>query len=317
MLVIQTEESGETTARLIDTSHLVLVGAVDVTAPVLHELMRREIPVSWYSGSGWFLGHTVGTGHRNVELRTAQYRGSFDPAVCLRLARGLVASKLRNCRTLLRRNTRENTSLEASLGGLRRAVRAVGEAKTLGELLGVEGNGAAIYFAGFGAMLRENGADLPHFAFENRNRRPATDPVNAMLSFAYAMLVRELTATMTAVGFDPYRGFYHQPRYGRPALALDIMEPFRPILADSVVITAINNGEVKAGDFVRAGRACALTPSGRKKMIAAFERRLAQEITHPVFGYRLSYRRLLEVQARLLGRHLMGEIPDLPAVEPR
>jgi CRISPR-associated endonuclease Cas1 len=122
---------------------------------------------------------------------------------------------------------------------------------------------------------------------------------------------------LTAVGFDPYRGLYHQPRYGRPALALDIMEPFRPILADSVVITAINNGEVKPTDFVRAGLACALSPSGRKKLIAAFERRLAHEITHPVFGYRLSYRRVLEVQARLLGRHLLGEIPELPAVEPR
>ncbi len=318
MLVIQTEEAGETTARLIDTSHLVLIGAVDVTAPVLHELMRRDIPVSWYSGSGWFLGHTIGTGHRNVELRTAQYQASFDPVFCLRLARGLVASKLRNCRTLLRRNTRDDASPpEASLGGLRRAARAVSEAKNLGELLGVEGNGAAIYFAGFGAMLRENGAELSRFAFENRNRRPPTDPVNAMLSFAYAMLVREVTAALSAVGFDPYRGFYHQPRYGRPALALDMMEPFRPILADSVVITAINNGEVKPGDFIRAGLACALSPSARKKMIAAFERRLAQEITHPLFGYQLSYRRLLEVQARLLGRHLMGEIPEFPVVEPR
>jgi CRISPR-associated protein Cas1 len=138
-----------------------------------------------------------------------------------------------------------------------------------------------------------------------------------MLSFVYAMLVRQLTATLAAVGFDPYRGFYHQPRYGRPALALDLMEPFRPILGDSVVITAINNGEVKPGDFTRAGQACALSPAGGRKMIAAFERRLGQEITHPVFGYPLSYRRLLEVQARLLGRHLMGEIPELPAVEPR
>jgi CRISP-associated protein Cas1 len=320
-LLIQTEEGSETTARLIDTSHLVLIGSVDVTAPCLHELMRREIPVSWYSGSGWFLGHTIGTGHRNVELRTAQYRASFDPAFCLRLARGLVASKLRNSRTLLRRNTREGLPPETALGGLRRAARAAHEAKSLAELLGVEGNGAAIYFGGFGAMLREGtesgGGELAHFNFENRNRRPPTDPVNAMLSFAYAMLVRELTATLSAIGFDPYRGFYHQPRYGRPALALDVMEPFRPIVADSAVITAINNGEVKHGDFVRAGRACALSPSGRKKMIAAFERRLAQEITHPVFGYRLSYRRLLEVQARLLGRHLMGEIPDLPPVEPR
>ncbi len=168
-------------------------------------------------------GHTIGTGHRNVELRTAQYRASFDRAFWLRLARGLVASKLRNCRTLVRRNTREDTPPEAALGGLRRAARAVSEAKNLAELLGVEGNGAAIYFGSFGAMLRGGaafGRELPRFEFENCNRRPATDPVNAMLSFAYAMLVRELTATLAAVGFDPYRGFYHQPRYGRPALAL-------------------------------------------------------------------------------------------------
>lgn len=317
-LLIQTEDGAETTARLIDTSHLVVVGAVDVTAPVLHELMRREIPVSWYSGSGWFLGHTIGTGHRNVELRTAQYRASFDPAFCLRLSRSLVASKLRNSRTLLRRNTRAEEPPEAALGGLRRAARAAGEAKSLAELLGVEGNGGAIYFGNFASLLTGSKDDESlRFEFENRNRRPATDPVNAMLSFSYAMLVRELTATLSAVGFDPYRGFYHQPRYGRPALALDIMEPFRPILADSAVITAVNNGEIKPTDFIWAGRACALSPAGRKKMIAAFERRLATEITHPVFGYRLSYRRLLEVHARLLGRHLMGEIPELPPVEPR
>ena len=152
-LLIQTEDGAETTARLIDTSHLVVVGAVDVTAPVLHELMRREIPVSWYSGSGWFLGHTIGTGHKNVELRTAQYRGSFDAAFCLRLARGLVTSKLRNSRTLLRRNTRDDSPSEAALGGLQRAARAAGEAKNLAELLGVEGNGGAIYFGNFGSML--------------------------------------------------------------------------------------------------------------------------------------------------------------------
>src|SRR5467141_625258 len=141
-LVIQTDNDQETTARLIDTSHLVLIGAVDVTAPVLHELMRRDIPVSWYSGSGWFLGHTIGTGHRNVELRTAQYRASFDPAFCLRFARGLVVSKLRNGRTLLRRNTREGTPPDALLASLQRAARGVAEANSLPQLLGVEGNGA-------------------------------------------------------------------------------------------------------------------------------------------------------------------------------
>jgi CRISPR-associated endonuclease Cas1 len=145
-IVIQTENAQETTARLIDTSHLVLVGAVEVTTPCLHELMRREIPVSWYSRGGWFLGDTTGTGHRNVELRTAQYRASFDPAFCLRFARGLVASKLRNSRTLLRRNWRGQDPPNAVLGGLQRSARAAVQAKSLPELLGVEGNGAANLF---------------------------------------------------------------------------------------------------------------------------------------------------------------------------
>jgi CRISP-associated protein Cas1 len=120
------------------------------------------------------------------------------------------------------------------------------------------------------------------------------------------------TVTLTAVGFDPYRGFYHQPRYGRLALALDMMEPFRPLVADSAVIQAINNGEVKPTDFISAAGAVNLTNDGRKRFIAAFERRLDHEITHPLFGYRLSYRRLFEVQARLLSRFLLGDITEYP-----
>lgn len=129
------------------------------------------------------------------------------------------------------------------------------------------------------------------------------------------MLTRTWTVTLSAaVGFDPYRGFYHQPRYGRPALALDLMEPFRPLIADSAVIQAINNAEVQANDFLRAGQAVALKPDGGKRFIAAFERRLSQEITHSLFGYRITYRRLMEVQARLLGRWLLGEVPRVSAV---
>ena len=139
-----------------------MLGAVDITAPVLHELMRREIPVSWYSAGGWFLGHTIGTGHRNVELRTAQYRTSFDPAFCLRLARGLIASKLRNARTLLRRNARGDAPPEAVLSALQRAARATAEATSLAELLGVEGNGGAIHTASsLRTMVRALGRLLP------------------------------------------------------------------------------------------------------------------------------------------------------------
>ncbi len=310
-LRIEVEDQAPTTARLIDVSQLVLLGNISITTPVVHELMRREIPVSWHSYGGWFLGHTTGTGHKNVELRTAQYRASFDPQQCLALARGLVAAKLKNGRTLMRRNWREGEPPPAMLDDLKRQAEHALRARGLAELLGIEGSGAAVYFRHFAGALKREGEE-PGFDFATRNRRPPTDPVNALLSFAYALLTRTFTVTLSAVGFDPYRGFYHQPRYGRPALALDLMEPFRPLIAESAVIQAINNGEVQASDFARAGPAAALKADGRKRFIAAFERRLSHEITHPLFGYRLSYRRLLEVQARLLGRWLLGEIPEYP-----
>jgi CRISPR-associated endonuclease Cas1/CRISPR-associated protein Cas4 len=310
-LKIEIEDAAPASARLIDVSQVVLIGNIGITTPAVHELMRRDIPVSWYSYGGWFLGHTTGTGHKNVELRTAQYRASFDPTLCLALARGLIAAKLKNGRTLLRRNWRDGEVPALLLDDLKRQAEHALRARGLPELLGIEGSGAAVYFRHFPGVLKREG-DAPAFDFETRNRRPPTDPVNALLSFAYAMLVRVFTVTLSAVGFDPYRGFYHQPRYGRPALALDLMEPFRPLIAESAVIQAINNGEVRADDFVRTGAAVALKPDGRKRFIAAFERRLSHEITHPLFGYRVSYRRLIAVQARLLGRWLLGEIPEYP-----
>ena len=310
-LEISVDDDPPTKARLIDVSQVVLMGNVSLTTPALHELFRRDIPVSWHSYGGWFLGHTIGTGHKNVELRTAQYRTSFDAAACLAIARDLVWAKIRNARTMLRRNWREGTAPPVLLEDLKRHAERARHASGLPELLGIEGNAAALYFANFAAMLKRDD-DVPTFDFSTRNRRPPTDPVNALLSFAYAVLVRTLTETLSAVGFDAYRGVFHQPRYGRPALALDVMEPFRPIIADSVVIQAINNGEVQARDFVASAGAVALKPDGRKRFIAAFERRLGHEVTHPLFGYRVSYRRLLEIQARLLGRHVLGDIPEYP-----
>jgi CRISPR-associated protein Cas1 len=301
------------TVRLAEVSQLALHGNVYVTTPALHTLMERGIAISWHSFGGWFVGHTVGTGHKNVELRTAQFRASFDPAHCLRLARGLVVAKIQNQRTLLRRNWKAGEMPGELLAGFRQDMDAARRAKGLPELLGVEGNAAARYFGGFRNMLSRSDAQ-PELAFDfaRRNRRPPSDPVNALLSFAYALLTRTFTVTLSAVGFDPYRGYYHQPRYGRPALALDLMEPFRPLLADSAVIQSINNGEVRPSDFVAVAGSVALDADGRKRFIQAFERRLGHEVTHPLFGYTLSYRRLIEVQARLLGRHLLGEIDDYP-----
>lgn len=299
-------------ARIRETSQLVLFGGVQVSTQVLHELCKRGIPVSYLSAGGWFYGVTHGMSHKNVELRRHQYQAAASRERSLALARRFVQAKIANCRTLLRRNAAGVT--EDLLADLKGDIRRAGDVATMESLLGIEGNSAQRYFSWFSKMIT---GDVATFDFQTRNRRPPKDPINALLSLAYAMLTREWTTTLLSVGFDPYLGFYHQPRYGRPALALDLMEEFRPLIADSVVLTAVNNEEIKAKDFITTLGAVALTASGRSRFIDVYERRMSQEIAHPVFGYTISYRRVLEVQARLLGRYLAGEIPEYPSFTTR
>jgi CRISPR-associated exonuclease Cas4/CRISPR-associated protein Cas1 len=313
VLVVEAAEK-KTEVALGDISELVLHGPVALTTPAVAALLRAQIPVTWASAGGWVLGHTVSTGHKNVSIRIAQYRAAFDERRCLVFARSLVAAKIRNSRVFLRRNFKAGDTAErdAAVAMLARLADRAMHAPTQAELLGFEGEAAARYFRLFTTMLGETARDFPAFAFEKRTRRPPADPVNAMLSFAYSLLSRTWLNALSAVGFDPYLGLYHRPRFGRPALALDMMEPFRPILADSTVIQVINNGEVKADGFISAGPSVNLRSHARRAFIAAYERRLDQEVTHPVFGYRVAMRRLLEVQARLLARHLAGEIDEYP-----
>ena len=298
-------------ARLLDTSQLNLFGNVQLSAQALRELAAREIPILHLSYGGWLTAVTTPPPHKNIELRRRQFAAASDPSICLTLARWFVSGKIRNARTLLRRNAR---ALPDGLLYRLAFWRKRAERETaLEQLLGVEGTAARDYFAHF-ALMFKNGAEesKPVFDFNTRNRRPPRDPVNALLSFLYSMLMKEMVVAVIGVGFDPYQGFYHQPRYGRPALALDLMEEFRPLVADSVVISLINNGEVRQSDFITRAGAVALTESGRRRVIEAFERRLDTLVTHPRFGYAISYRRIFEVQARLLARFLTGEIPAYP-----
>jgi CRISPR-associated exonuclease Cas4/CRISPR-associated protein Cas1 len=313
VLVVETDEQ-KAEIPIGDISELVLHGPISLTTPTVGALLREEIPVTYASTGGWVLGHTVSTGHKNISIRIAQYRAAFDERRCLAFARGLVAAKIRNSRVFLRRNFKigDSAGRDAALEALARLADHAAHAPSEGELLGFEGEAAARYFRLFTTMFGEAARDFPEFAFDKRTRRPPADPINALLSFGYAMLTRTWLTVLSAVGFDPYLGFYHKPRFGRPALALDLMEPFRPILADSTVIQVLNNGEVKPNAFVSAGSAVSLKPHARRAFIAAYERRLDQEVTHPLFGYRVSMRRLLEVQARLLARYLEGEIDDYP-----
>lgn len=295
--------------RIGETTRVVLLGNVTISSPLLRELAERDVPVAWHSGTGWFYGHFTPASGKNVVTRIAQHRLAADPAAALRLARAFVRSKILNSRVLLRRNGREVP--DEALLRLGELADDVSRAPDTATLMGVEGAAARLYFQHFTKMLRE-GALAEGFSLEGRNRRPPRDPVNALLSFAYAALARECTLVLHGVGLDPYVGFLHQPRFGRPALALDLMEEFRPILADSAVLTVLNKAEVVRGDFVVGPTGVALTDSGRRSFARAIERRLDEEAIHPVFGTRLSYRRILEVQARLLGKVLNGELDAFP-----
>ncbi|RJO66019.1 MAG: CRISPR-associated endonuclease Cas1 [Myxococcales bacterium] len=315
LLVVK--EKGEKVAesRLEDTSQVCLFGNVQISAQALQECCRRGIPICHFSYGGWFNGLTIGLGLRNAVVKKAQFKAADDAAFCLALARRIVRAKIHNQRTMLRRNHPDPPKL--AMDALDEARESADRAETLASLLGVEGSAARHYFESFGGMLKAREGGDWAFDFAGRNRRPPRDPVNAMLSFAYSMLAKDCTVAALSAGFDPFQGFYHQPRFGRPALALDLMEEFRPIVADSTVLTLVNAGIVGSGDFVRGGGSVAMKSGARKSLIEAYERRMDQLVTHPVFGYRISYRRVLEVQARLLARHVTGELPDFPAFLPR
>lgn len=301
-------------ARLFQTSQVNLFGNVSITAPAIQALCGLEIPIAYFSGGGWFYGITQGLGARNAYLRAEQFRLAAEPAFCLRVASTLVGSKIRNQRTLLNRNHVEPP--KAALSRLKTLSEQSARATALDELLGIEGTAARIYFEHFAGMIKVDDG-FATFAFEHRNRRPPRDPVNALLSLAYSLLSKDLTVVATMVGFDPFWGFYHQPRYGRPALALDLMEVFRPLVADSAVITAINTGMVTADDFVRVGDTVSMQPGARKGLLRAYEQRIDTLVTHPIFDYRVSYRRVFEIQTRLLARLVAGEITDWPVFETR
>jgi CRISPR-associated protein Cas1 len=314
VLQVKEKDAVRQEIRPIEISQLNLMGNIQVTTQVTQLLCESGIPVCYFSQGGWFYGITTGMATKNVFLRQAQFRLAEEPWFCLRLARRLVGGKIRNQRTMLLRNHTEPP--EICLRQLKEMALRADSAGSAEELLGIEGNAARLYFGAFDGMLKAGDqAETPagfRLDFEGRNRRPPRDPVNALLSLGYSMLTKDLTIACYAVGFDPMMGYYHQPRFGRPALALDLMEPFRPLIVDSAVINAVNTRMVTAGDFMRSGDAVALTPGGRKSFYHAYELRMDTLVTHPIFEYRVSYRRLLEVQARLLGRVLEGEIGEYP-----
>ena len=306
-LVVRNTEGELGRFRIIDVSQLVLCGNVQVTTQTAHLLCEAGIPIVYLSRGFWFYGVMHGNNLRNAYDRAAQFAVAADPARCLHFAKQIVAAKVANQRTLLRRNA---IDLPERVGDeLAQVQRDIELAAAPGQLLGYEGNAAAIYFRHFASMLKPR--DLTtEWDFTKRNRRPPKDPINAMLSFGYSLLTKEVTVALLAEGLDPWWGLYHRPRHGRPSMALDLMEELRPVLADSAVLSAVNTGMIEARDFLTSQAGCIMAPGGRKALIRAFESRMDMLVTHPLFGYRCSWRSIMRMQVRLFARWLRGDVPS-------
>jgi CRISPR-associated protein Cas1 len=322
VLKVQEKEKVVQEVRVGEICQLNLMGNIQLSTQAVQALCEEEVPIAYFSMGGWFYGVTHGLGVKNIYLRREQFRLADVPGFCLRLAKALVAGKIRNQRTLLQRN---HVEPPASALNFLKAMQQEAEASdAIKSLLGIEGSAARVYFQHFAGMIKLDEPGQSHqgtpeftFDFNQRNRRPPRDPVNALLSLAYSVLSKDLTIVCHTVGFDPFLGYYHQPRFGRAALALDLMEPFRPLIADSAVLSAINTRMVTPRDFVRAGDSVALTGEGRKAFFRAYEQRMDTLVTHPVFGYRVNYRRVLEIQTRLLARVMTGELTTYPVFTTR
>lgn len=294
---------------LIKVSQVVLFGRVTVTAATVATLLEHGIDICYLSEYGRYVGRLEPPFSKNSLLRVDQYKAAFDPQQKLRIARQFVLGKLTNMRVMLLRANREqdNPALSTAITRVKDAERAAAECPDLDMLRGHEGEGSAAYFAVFGELIRQD------FSFPGRVRRPPTDPVNALLSFGYTLLHNDLHSACNVVGFDPYIGYLHADRYGRANLALDLMEEFRPIVVDSVVLTCLNKRILQPDDFVQEmGGAYRLSDAGRKQFLIQYEERKNTEFKHPIFGYRITYQRCFEMQARLLAKYLQREIEVYP-----
>lgn len=307
-IVVVSAKNGPLLAMPLEqVEELVIVGNATVTTPLVHELLARGIGLTYFSRSGEFLGRLLPEVSKNVPLRWAQFSTAADPAKSLAIARSIVKGKLLNQRAILQREAREGMAgLASAITDLKALVARADRAQSLEELRGIEGAGSALYFREWPKLIRAVG-----FRFPGRVRRPPTDPVNAMLSFGYTMLTSTVFAACHTVGFDPYVGFLHMDRYGRPALVLDLMEELRPVLVDSLVLALINRGIVHPEGFEEGlGGGCRMARPTLKKFLSSWEEKRHSFVQHPLFKTETPYWRVPELQARVLAKVLFGELEE-------
>lgn len=305
------QKNGEELASVpLDTIQgLQIYGNTDLSSGLIRELMWRDIPIVWCSGTGRMYGWATSSYGPNGEHRVDQHVASHEGR--LGLAREFIIAKIHNQSVLLRRSESDNLVLPQ----LRQIEKQVANANRWQDVLGLEGEAASLYFSQFGHLVKtEKRVDWPWVA---RMRRPAPDELNSLLDFTYTLLLSDCVRALISCGLDPHAGFLHSSKRNKPALALDLMEEFRAPIADSVVQTVINNGEISVDGFSHVLESVRMTDKTRKTVIQAYERRMETEITHPIFKYKASWRRIIEIQARMILGYLDGTQPEYRGIRIR
>lgn len=296
---------------LIKIDGVVVLGRATVSPAAMVELLQRGIPLSFLTTTGRYLGRMEPELTKNIFVRKAQWQAAGESEQALHVVRGFIRGKLKNYRTALLRAQREHADLDLSdgIGRLERALHPIDQYEAIDGLRGLEGAGSAAYFGCFNQLIRAEG-----FTFEARRRRPPTDPVNSLLSLGYAILRHDVQSALNIVGFDPYLGYLHVERYGRPSLSLDVMEEFRPLVVDAVVLSSINCKRLAPEDFVTEpiSGAVSLTDEKRRDFLRLYEQKKQSQFKHPVMGRQCTYQEAFEIQARLLAKYLMGQIDQYP-----
>lgn len=312
-LQVVVEKAVRLTVPVHQLESVAVFGGVHVTPSAMGLCAEHGVAVNFLTESGRLVARVDAPSSGNVLLRREQFRKADDPAARGAVSRCVVAGKLQNCRNLLLRAGRESadaadqSAVGHAAGHLANVIPALESDTDADTVRGREGDAARAYFGAFGAMVRANRAE---FTPAGRTRRPPLDRMNALLSFLYGLLCQDCVAACAAAGLDPSVGFLHVDRPGRPGLALDLMEEFRPLLADRLALALVNRQQVRPGGFeVRDGGAVMMDEATRKAVLAAWQQRKREEATHPYLGVKVPAGRLPFLQARILARHLRGDLP--------
>lgn len=295
---------------IIKIDQVVIWGNITITAQTVKSLLERNIEIVYLSNHGRYIGRIQPEFSKNSILRKAQYRASENINTTIAISKSLVYGKLANARTLLLRaeriNENEDENIKEAIERIKIIIRKLKYAESMEEIRGYEGAGTAAYFGVFSNLIKAD-----EFKFEGREKRPPTDPVNALLSLGYVLLTNDMYSTCNTVGFDPYIGFLHSDRYGKPSLPLDLIEEFRPVIVDSLVLYLINKRIIQINDFdIELGNVYKLKEEAFKKFLQYYEERKRSEIKHPLFNYKATYIKCFELQARLLGKFITNKIEE-------